>query len=61
MNKRVGGDLHHKKNFGSSDNRLTLKDLNLMEMPEEESSLDSDEDKDNYLEWLQDEHQRVKK
>jgi hypothetical protein len=32
-----------------------------MEMPEEESSLDSDEDKDNYLEWLLDEHQRVKK
>lgn len=31
-----------------------------MEMPEENSSLESEEDEDHYLEWLEDEDKRIR-
>ena len=31
-----------------------------MNLPEENSSLDSDEDKEHYLDWLLDEDQRIR-
>ena len=38
---------------------MTLRELN-MALPEENSSLDSGEDEDNYLQWLEDENLRIR-
>lgn len=39
--------------------RMTLRDLN-MNIPEDNSSLESDEDKDNYLDWLLEQDKSIK-
>ena len=58
------GSRNLKMNHGSSGGskfpaRMTLRELN-MALPEENSSLGSSEDEENYLLWLNDESKRIK-